>query len=99
MQKAKTVAQKSSPATVAHHTKVLQAMRDIIDAETFDCVLSDPDMADAIRERGVYASHGIVRDCRMANGIPSAYARKMALFAVESGDAKGRAKARKRRSR
>ena len=78
--KAKTVATKSSPATIAHHTQMLKAMRSIIGKETFADAMSDRDMAEAVKERGVYASRNSLRDCRLANNIPTAYARKMKLF-------------------
>jgi len=82
---------KSKPKTEAtkkHHKAILKAMREVIAAETYKTTLGDDRMAEAVCEKGIYASHGMVRDVRLENNIPSAYERKMDHFARAKAKAK-----------
>jgi len=70
---------------VKHHKKVIKILKQLLKAETFKTVKGDQVLAAAIRARGVFASHGMVRDIRLDNKIPNAYERRMAWFSKEAG--------------
>jgi len=79
---------KSKPKTEPtkkHHKAILRAMKEIIAAETYKTTLGDDKMATAVCDKGVFATHGMIRDVRLENGVPSAYERKMAHFAKAKG--------------
>lgn len=79
---------KSKPKTEPtkkHHRAILKAMKEVIAAETYKTTLGDDKMAAAVCDKGVFATHGMIRDVRLENGIPSAYERKMDHFRRSKG--------------
>ena len=77
-------AKKQTTATAKHHKVILRHVKEIMASESWDAVLSDVKLAEALQRRGIYASAGMVRVTRLANNIPASYERKMKAFARQT---------------
>ncbi|RJR13733.1 hypothetical protein C4585_01595 [Candidatus Parcubacteria bacterium] len=66
-----------------HHSEVAKVMKEILAKETYENVLTDNALTDAIRERGVYCTATITHKVRVSLGIVAGDQRRIDLFAKE----------------
>ena len=64
-----------------HELRCLQAIKAIIDKESWNDPLSDADIGDALRADGLLCSKGRVYDLRREHGIPNSRERQIQKFA------------------
>lgn len=64
-----------------HHATIWQTMKRILENEPWNKTLSDKKLAEAVRNEGVYATAGVVREIRIAHRIGGADERRISAFA------------------